>query len=86
MWEAVTLSACALLVGIPIGIAGASLAWLVFTRSLGISPGSAVPAAALVVLVGAVVVLAALIGAMCSIEATRTRRANGGLVPALELR
>ena len=86
VWEAVTLSACALLVGIPIGIAGASLAWLVFTRSLGISPGSAVPGAALVVLVAAVVVLAALIGAMCSIEATRSRRAAGGLVPALELR
>ena len=86
MWEALTLSVSALLVGIPIGIAGASLAWLVFTRSLGISPGSAVPGAALVVLVAAVVVLATLIGAACSIEATRSRRAAGGLVPALELR
>jgi FixJ family two-component response regulator len=55
-------------------------------RSLGISPGSAVPGAALVVMVAAVVVLAALIGATCSIEATRSRRAAGGLVPALELR
>jgi hypothetical protein len=86
VWEALTLSACALLVGIPIGIAGASLAWFAFTRSLGISPGGAVPGAALLVLVGAVVVLAALIGAICSIEATRSRRAAGGLVPALELR
>ena len=81
VWEAVTLCRCALLVGIPIGIAGASLAWLVFTRSLGITPGSAVPGAALVVLVGAVVVLAALIGAACSIEATRARRAAGGSCP-----
>jgi putative ABC transport system permease protein len=86
VWEALTLSGCALLVGIPIGIAGASLAWLAFTRSLGISPGGAVPGVALVVLVGTVAVLAALIGAMCSVEATRTRRAAGGLVPALELR
>ena len=86
VWEALTLSGCALLVGIPLGIAGASLAWLAFTRSLGISPGGAVPGAALVVLVGTVAVLAALIGAMCSVEATRARRAAGGLVPALELR
>ena len=86
VWEALTLAGCGLIVGIPIGIAGASLAWLGFTRSLGISPGGVVPGAAVVLLVTGVLVLAALIGVACSAEATRARSGQRGLVPALGLR
>jgi hypothetical protein len=85
-WEAVTLAGVSLLVGIPVGLAAASLAWLAFTRSLGVSPRGAVPGLALAAIVVGVLLAAALIGALCSSEAVRNRRSRGGLVPALELR
>ena len=85
-WEAVTLAGCSLLVGIPLGLAGASVAWLAFARSLGVRVDAAPPGLALSALVAGVLLLAALIGAICSSEAVRARRTRGGLVPALELR
>jgi hypothetical protein len=85
-WEAVTLAGFSLLVGIPVGLAAASLAWLTFARSLGVSPGGAVPGLALAAIVVGVLLAAALVGALCSSKAVRSRRSRGGLVPALELR
>jgi hypothetical protein len=85
MWEAVTLTACSLLVGIPIGLAGASVAWLAFARSLGVGEGAAVPGLVLSAIAVGVLLAAALIGGLCGTEAIRVRKANG-LVAALELR
>ncbi len=84
VWEALTLAWVALVIGIPLGIAGANLAWLAFARSLGISPGIAVPGAALAVLVIAVLAAAGLIGLACSVEAThRSRRGALAAAPLL---
>ena len=85
VWEALTLAWVALIIGIPLGIAGANLAWLAFARSLGISPGIAVPGMALAVLVIGVLAAAGLIGLACSVEATRRPR-RGGLCAAPLLR
>jgi hypothetical protein len=63
-WQATTLAAVALLVGLPIGIAGGRWAWRLFAGQLGVLPGPVVPLLAVLVAVPAALVLANLVAAL----------------------
>ena len=75
-WQASTLSAAALLLGIPAGILGGRAAWLIFAHQLGIEPVMVVPAVALAVLAAAGLVLSAAIAAIPGESAARARPAD----------
>ena len=77
VWEALTLAFCGLLIGIPLGVAGASAAWLAFSRSVGIEPTPAEPARILVTVGLGVLLAAGVVGVLCSVEAARSRRSIG---------
>jgi putative ABC transport system permease protein len=47
--QATTVTALALLIGIPVGIVAGRLAWVAFTTSLGIPPDATVPGAPLAI-------------------------------------
>jgi hypothetical protein len=75
-WQAGALTFVALLIGIPAGIICGRLAWLVFTRQLGIMPVIDVPLPAFVVLVAAAVTLALAASAPLGEAAARARPAQ----------
>jgi putative ABC transport system permease protein len=60
--EALTLASGGLLVGIPLGVAASSLAWLLYTRSLGIGASGTQPGGTLVAVLLGVLLTAGLIG------------------------
>jgi ABC-type lipoprotein release transport system permease subunit len=72
-WQAGTLTAAALLLGIPVGIGCGRLAWRAFAGQLGILPVADVPLAALAVLVPAALALAVAVAAVPGESAARTR-------------
>ena len=78
-WQAATLVAVALAIGIPVGIACGRLAWIIFARQIGIAPVVDVPLPYLALLVVASVALAVVIAALPGESAARAR-------PALALR
>jgi hypothetical protein len=45
-WQATTLTAVALLAGLPLGVAGGRWAWALFAGSVGVGPGATVPLSA----------------------------------------
>jgi MacB-like periplasmic core domain len=62
-WQATALAAAALLVGLPLGVAGGRWAWALFAGSVGVGPGATVPMGAIAVIVPVTLLLANLIAA-----------------------
>jgi hypothetical protein len=78
-WQATTLAAGALLVGLPIGVAAGRATWLAFARQLGVAETVRTPTLAILLAVPATVMIANLIAVLPALVAARTR-------PALVLR
>jgi predicted lysophospholipase L1 biosynthesis ABC-type transport system permease subunit len=75
-WQATTITAIALLVGLPIGVAGGRWAWRVLAAQLGVLPEPAVPLTAIVSAVPGALVVANLIAAVPGRAAARTQPAT----------
>jgi ABC-type lipoprotein release transport system permease subunit len=74
-WQATTLAAVALLVGLPIGIAGGRWGWRLFAGQLRVVPDPVVPLLAVLVAVPAALVLANVVAALPGRTAARTQPA-----------
>jgi FtsX-like permease family/MacB-like periplasmic core domain len=74
-WQATTLAAVALLVGLPLGVAAGRWAWLLVNQQLGSLAGPVIPATALLVTVPATVLVANLVAAVPARAAAATRPA-----------
>ena len=74
-WQATTLAAVALLVGLPLGVASGRWAWLLVNQELGSLAGPVIPATALLVTVPATVLVANLVAAVPARAAAATRPA-----------
>jgi ABC-type lipoprotein release transport system permease subunit len=74
-WQATTLAAVALLVGLPIGIAGGRWGWRLFAGQLRVVPDPVVPLLAVLVAVPAAIVLANVVAALPGRTAARTQPA-----------
>jgi ABC-type antimicrobial peptide transport system permease subunit len=75
-WQATMIAATALLIGLPIGIAGGRWAWRLYAAQLGVLPEPAVPLTAILIAVPAALALANLIAAAPARAAARTRPAT----------
>jgi ABC-type antimicrobial peptide transport system permease subunit len=75
-WQAATLMAVALAFGIPAGLICGRVAWIEFTRQVGVLPVLRVPALAFGVLVPAALVIALVVSALPAGSAARTRPAR----------
>jgi predicted lysophospholipase L1 biosynthesis ABC-type transport system permease subunit len=71
-WQANTIAAIAIVIGLPVGIAAGQLAWRRFANRLGVPPRPAVSALALVIVIVATVVLANLTALLLSRLPART--------------
>lgn len=78
-WQATTIAAIAILVGIPLGIAAGRWIWTTFANQLGVVPETVVPAFPTLLVIPAALIAANLIAALPARLAARTR-------PALALR
>jgi FtsX-like permease family len=78
-WQATTVAATGLLVGLPLGLGVGRFAWNVFASDLGVVPEAVMPIGLTALVVPATIVLANLIAALPAQAAARTR-------PALVLR
>ncbi len=74
-WQASTLAAAALAVGLPLGVAGGRWAWAWFASSVGAAPGAAVPVTAVALAIPVTLLLANLVAAVPGAAAARTRPA-----------
>jgi ABC-type lipoprotein release transport system permease subunit len=72
-WQATTLAAGALLIGLPVGVLGGRLAWQVSAQQLGVLPEPVVPLTALLAVVPSTLALAILISAVPGHAAARTK-------------
>jgi hypothetical protein len=75
-WQATTLMAIALLIGLPAGIAGGRWGWRVFAGQLGVLPEPVVPLVAIFVAVPAALVVANLVAALPGRAAACTHAAT----------
>lgn len=75
-WQAATLMAVALALGIPVGLICGRVAWLAFTRQVGVLPVLQLPPLAFGVLVPAALVVALVVSALPAGSAARTRPAE----------
>jgi putative ABC transport system permease protein len=75
-WQAGTLAAAALCLGVPAGIVCGRVAWQIFTSELGILPVTVLPLVALAVLVSAALMLAVAVAAVPGESAARIRTAE----------
>src|SRR6266496_5444955 len=75
-WQATTIAAIALLIGLPTGIAGGRWAWRVFATQLGVLPEPAVPLTTIVIAIPAALALANLIAAAPARAAAHTPSAT----------
>jgi hypothetical protein len=75
-WQATTIVAIALLIGLPAGIAGGRWAWRVFAAQLGVLPEPAIPLTTIVIAIPAALALANLIAAAPARAAARTQPAT----------
>jgi len=75
-WQATTIAAIALLIGLPAGIAGGRWAWRVFATQLGVLPEPAVPLTTIVIAIPAALALANLIAAAPARAAAHTPSAT----------
>jgi hypothetical protein len=74
-WQATTLVAIALAVGVPIGLVAGRWVWRTFAESLGVGAGVVVPVLVFAAIAGAALVLANAIAAFPARAAARTRAA-----------
>src|SRR5205814_5871453 len=75
-WQATTIAAIALLIGLPIGVAAGRWAWRVFAAQLGVLPEPAVPLTTILIAIPAALALANLIAAAPGRAAARTQSAT----------
>ncbi len=75
-WQATTMAAVALLIGIPVGLLLGRVAWSGFADALGVAPDSIIPTAALLLAIPATIVLANLIAAIPAFLSARTHPAT----------
>ena len=75
-WQATTIVAIALLIGLPTGIAGGRWAWHIFAAQLGVLPEPAVPLATIFIAIPAALALANLIAAAPARAAARIQSAT----------
>jgi hypothetical protein len=74
-WQATTLAALALLVGLPLGVAAGRWAWLAVNAGLGSGAGPVTPALAVLAVVPATILVANLVAALPARAAAATRPA-----------
>ena len=74
-WQAVSLAAVALAVGVPLGILAGRWAWKLFADSAGVAPGASIPVSLVLLTIPVTAVLAALIAAWPGRTAARVRPA-----------
>ena len=74
-WQATTLAAAALLVGLPLGVAAGRVAWLAFARQLGVADDVRTPVLPILLAVPVTVLMANLVAALPALAAARTRPA-----------
>jgi hypothetical protein len=74
-WQATTIAATALVIGLPTGIAGGRWAWRLFAAQLGVLPEPAIPLTAILIAIPGALALANLIAAAPARAAARTRPA-----------
>jgi hypothetical protein len=74
-WQATTIAATALLIGLPAGIAGGRWAWRLFAAQLGVLPEPAIPLTAILIAIPVALALANLIAAAPGWAAARLRPA-----------
>jgi hypothetical protein len=75
-WQATTIAAIALLIGLPAGIAGGRWAWRVFATQLGVLPDPVVPLATILIAIPGALALANLLAAVPGLAAARTQPAT----------
>ena len=75
-WQAATLTAVALVIGVPVGIVCGRLAWQIFAGQLGIPPVPDIPLLSLAIMVAGALVLAVAVAAIPGRSATRARPAE----------
>jgi hypothetical protein len=74
-WQATTIAAIALLIGLPAGVAGGRWAWRYLAAQLGVLPEPAVPLTAILIAIPAALVVANLIAAVPAQAAARIQPA-----------
>jgi predicted lysophospholipase L1 biosynthesis ABC-type transport system permease subunit len=74
-WQATTIAAIALLVGLPVGVAAGRWAWRYLAAQLGVLPEPAVPLTAIIIAIPAALVVANLIAAVPGQAAARIQPA-----------
>jgi FtsX-like permease family len=75
-WQATTIAAIALLIGLPAGVAGGRWAWRLFAAQLGVLPEPAIPLTTILIAIPSALALANLIAAAPARAAARTRPAT----------
>jgi hypothetical protein len=75
-WQAGTLAALSLLVGVPLGIVAGRAAWALFANELGIGSSALIPSTRILLLIPAVVIVALLVAAGPAWFASRRRPAT----------
>jgi hypothetical protein len=74
-WQATTIAAIALLIGLPVGIAGGRWAWHYLATQLGVLPEPVIPLTTIIITIPAALVLANLIATAPGQAAARTQPA-----------
>ena len=75
-WQATALAVVALLVGLPLGVAGGRWAWALFAGSVGVDPGADVPLSTIALMVPVTLLLANAIAAGPGWAAARVKPAT----------
>ncbi len=75
-WQATTIAATALLIGLPTGIAMGRWGWRAFAAQLGVLPEPVVPLAAIFIAVPSALALANVVAALPGRAAARTQPAT----------
>jgi predicted lysophospholipase L1 biosynthesis ABC-type transport system permease subunit len=74
-WQALSLAAVALLIGVPLGLLAGRSAWVLFASSAGLAPAASIPVALVLLIIPATLALAALAAAWPGRAAARVRPA-----------
>jgi predicted lysophospholipase L1 biosynthesis ABC-type transport system permease subunit len=75
-WQATTLAAIALVIGLPVGVAVGRWSWRFFADQLGVLPVPVIPLAAVLIVIPVALVLANVIAVLPGRSAARTRAAT----------
>jgi putative ABC transport system permease protein len=75
-WQATTMAAIALLIGLPLGIVLGSVVWRLFAEQLGVASGVSLPLVTALLAIPATIVLANLTAAVPALLAARTHPAT----------